>query len=168
MKMIPRCFLSLSLLVAAFVATGCGGSEKAKERAKAIQDAVKPGEIATSGAGFAMKAKLDGKEWVATRMMSPLDTGRILGMKGEESISLPFLRSGLTSGKTVKFGQDNAVDLMVNDDTGIWGGYSGEMTYTKVDETSAEGTFHFTATARESSKKIEVTDGTFRVLLTRQ
>jgi hypothetical protein len=38
------------------------------------------------------------------------------------------------------------------------------MTITKVDQNSAEGTFSFTATARETTKKVEVTEGTFRVL----
>jgi len=131
-------------------------------------DEVKAGELATSPAGFSLKAKVDGKEWVATRMMSPLDTGRILGLKGEESISLPFHRSHLVAGKTIKLSEDRAADLMLNDDVGIWGGRSGEITYTKVDAAAAEGTFSFVATARDTNKTVKVTEGTFRVLLTRQ
>jgi hypothetical protein len=160
-------FLSLAILTVAILQTCYGATEKekAEELAKTIQAVLKPGEIATSASGYAMKAKLNGKEWVATAMRSPFDTGRIIGSKGEESIGLPFSKSSLVAGRTIKFGENKAVDLMTNDDVGIWGGLSGEMTFTKVDQNSAEGTFFFTATARNTTKKVEVTEGTFRILL---
>lgn len=168
MSTIARCCLWVGTLILATFLTSIHAADK---NSKAIQDqertmaVLKNGEIATSANGFFMKAKIDGKDWAATKMMPPEATGRILGaINDNESISLPFSRSSLGVGKTRKFSENNAVDLFTDDDIGIWAGYSGEMTYTKVDDQSAEGTFHFTATSRNSSKKIEVTNGTFRIL----
>jgi hypothetical protein len=160
-------FLSFALLMVIGLPAGHSASDqaKAKDHQKTIQGVLKAGQIATSTNGYSMKAKLDGKEWVATAMMSPEATGRILGNKGDEFIGLPFHRSHLIAGKTVKFGEDQAVDLRTADAIAFWSGRTGEMTYTKVDENSAEGTFFFTATARETTKKIQVTEGKFRILL---
>ncbi|MBL9199275.1 MAG: hypothetical protein JNL39_02160 [Opitutaceae bacterium] len=126
---------------------------------------IRPGTIATSAAGFSLKAKLNGKAWSAASMMRPEAAGRIIGYKGEDYLGLPFHRSHLVVGKVIKFGDDQAVDLAVGDDDLFWAGRTGEMKYTKIDATSAEGTFFFTATARGTSKRIEVTEGTFRILL---
>ncbi len=45
----------------------------------------------------------------------------------------------------------------------MWGGRTGEMEITKVKDDWAEGTFYFTATASGTNKKIEVTEGFFRI-----
>lgn len=134
---------------------------------KQTLEALKGGEIRTSPEGFHMEAKLNGKEWVAKTMMSTEATGRVLGRRGKESISLPF-RQDASPGKKVKFGAGMVVDLMDIDGVGLWSGESGEMTYTKVDDTAMEGTFSFTANAYDDSKKLVVTEGTFRVLLGKQ
>ena len=43
------------------------------------------------------------------------------------------------------------------------------MVITKVDDTSAEGTFNFTASSDDSTKKIlEVTDGSFRIIFSKK
>lgn len=131
----------------------------------AAANAIRPGTIATSATGFSMKAKLNGKAWSATSMIRPEAAGRILGYKGEDYLGLPFHRSHLAVGKVIKFGHDQAVDLSVGDDDLLWAGRTGEMKYTKIDATSAEGVFFFTATARGTTKTIEVTEGTFRILL---
>ncbi len=101
--------------------------------------------------------------------MAPQDAvGRIVGYGNGEYIGLPYDRRYLVVGKTVKFGDDEAVDLSTNDAIGMWGGRQGEMRITKVDETSAEGSFHFTATASGTTSTVQVTDGSFRILLGRK
>jgi hypothetical protein len=85
----------------------------------------------------------------------------------DEYIGLPYDRRYLVVGKTIKFGDHQAVDLVTSDDVGIWGGTKGEMQITKVDETSAEGTFFFTASASSTTKTVEVTEGSFRILLSK-
>jgi hypothetical protein len=162
--------ISISLFIVAALLSSCGKSDqdKAVEQAKQIQSALKeirPGTIATSADGYAMKAKLNGKNWVATSMMPPDEAGRIVGYLNDEYIGLPYDRRYLVVGKTIKFGDSQAVDLATNDEVGLWGGRKGEMQITKVDETAAEGTFFFTASASQTSKTVEVTDGSFRILL---
>jgi hypothetical protein len=162
--------ISVSVLMVAALLSACGKSEQgtALEQAKQVQGAIKdimPGTIATSATGYAMKAKLNGKDWVAASMMPQEAAGRIIGYKNGEYIGLPYDRRYLVEGKKIKFGENQAVDLATNDDVGIWGGRKGEMQITKVDETSAEGTFFFTASASSTTKTVEVTDGSFRILL---
>lgn len=127
--------------------------------------AIRPGTIATSTTGFSMTAKLNGKAWIAASMYAPEGPGRIIGYKGEDYLGLPFHRSHLVAGKVIKFGDDQAVDLSIGDDDLTWAGRVGEMKYTSVDAKSAEGVFFFTATARGTSKTLEVTEGKFRILL---
>lgn len=162
--------ISISLLVVAALLSSCGKSDQAQavDEARQVQAALKelmPGTIATSASGYAMKAKLNGKDWVAASMMPQEAAGRIIGYKNSEYIGLPYDRRYLVVGKTIKFGENQAVDLATHDDVGIWGGRKGEMQITQVDEKSAEGTFFFTATASGTTKTVEVTEGTFRILL---
>jgi hypothetical protein len=162
--------ISIAALVVAVMLSSCGNSDQAKavEQAKQVQSGLKelmPGTIATSPGGYAMKARLNGKDWVAVSMMPQEASGRIVGYRNGEYIGLPYDRRYLVVGKTIKFGDNQAVDLATNDDVGIWGGRKGEMQITKVDDTSAEGTFFFTASSSRTTKTVEVTDGSFRILL---
>ena len=162
--------LSLSLLVAAAMLPACGKSDQAKaiDEAKQVQSALQqmtPGAVATTADGFSMKAKLDGKDWVATSMMPQDLSSRIVGYRNGEYIGLPYDRRYLVVGNIVKFGENNAVDLSTKDDAGFWGGRQGQMQITRVDENAAEGTFYFTASSSGTSRRIEVTDGTFRIVL---
>ena len=126
---------------------------------------MKPGGIATSDDGWIMKAKLNGKPWSANSMISPEVAGRIFGENNGESISLPYDRRGLVVGKKTTFSQNNAVDLMTNDEVALWGGYAGEMEITKVDGEWAEGKFFVTGSSDSPAKQMEVTDGFFRISL---
>ena len=162
--------MSLPAFAIAVLLSACGNSDQAKAlaEAKQVQAALKelrPGTIATSAGGYEMKAKLKGKDWVAVSMMPQEAAGRIIGYKGGEYIGLPYDRRYLVVGKTIKFGDNQAVDLATDDDVGLWGGRKGEMQITKVDATSAEGSFYFTASTSNSAKTLEVTEGTFRILL---
>jgi hypothetical protein len=105
---------------------GADAKAKAEEEAKAIHAMLEPGQIATSADGFVLKAKIDGKEWIATAMRSPERTGRIIGYNGDESISLPYHRTYLTAGKTIKFGENRGVDLFLKDEVGSGAVYQGQ------------------------------------------
>ena len=126
-----------------------------------------PGTVATIATGYTMRAKLDGKSWVAGAMMPPDYAGRIAGDHGKESISLPYSKDvrSLQVGNKRVFGEDNAVDLFTDEEeaSGIWGGRKGEMEITKVTDQWVEGKFFFTATSTRSTQKREVTEGFFRI-----
>jgi hypothetical protein len=156
------------LFILMFLLISCkGNSQKdAEKTAGDIQSMVKehtPGTVATSESGYYMKATINGKEWTASEMMPPERPSRIIGYNNKESISLPYDRRDMVVGNKTNF-KNSAVDLMLNDDVGIWGGHSGEMEITKVDDKSAEGKFYFTADGLQSDKKMEVTNGVFRIL----
>ncbi|CAN5569771.1 hypothetical protein BH10BAC3_BH10BAC3_16660 [soil metagenome] len=150
-----------------FFANCNSNQSTAEEQAKQIQQTVNensPGSVPVSADGFYMKAKKDGKDWVATSMdeMSE-DAYRIIGNYNGEYISLPYHRNDIEVGNKTNF-DHSAVDLKLNDEEGIWSGLKGQMIITKVDENSAEGTFYFTASNSSNTKAIEFTDGTFRIL----
>lgn len=161
--------LSFSFIISVLL-SACGGSDQSKavDQAKQVQEAVKentPGSIPTTADGYTMKAKINGKEWVADAMMPPEASGRIIGYYNGESIGLPYDRRDMRVGKKITFGENQAVDLMTNDDVGIWGGRKGQMEITKADENMAEGNFYFTGSTSRSDKTIEVSDGYFRIRL---
>jgi hypothetical protein len=163
--------LTLStVLIIVVTLTSCGNSaqNKALEDAKKVQSAIKemvPGTIPTKEGGWTFRAKINGKEWEANSIMPPDAAGRIIGYYNGESIGLPYDRRYFETGRKITFGESNAVDLMTNDDIGIWGGRTGEMEITKVDEKWAEGKFFFTGSTSRSDKTVAVTDGFFRISL---
>ena len=128
---------------------------KAEEQAKLIQQTVNensPGKVPTSSSGFYMKAKMDGKEWVAASMdIMDEEASKIIGNYNGEFMSLPYYRNSIEVGHIINFNH-SAVDLKRNDEVGLWGGHKGQMVITKVDETSAEGTFNFTASSDDGTK----------------
>ena len=159
---------AMLVLVMATMLYSCGGSQsKAEEMAKQIQQTINknsPGSVPVSAGGFYMKAKKDGKDWVATSMDEMgEDSYRIIGNYNGEYISLPYHRNDIEVGNETNF-DHSAVDLKLNDEEGLWAGLKGQMIITKVDENSAEGTFYFTASNNSNTKTIEFTDGSFRIL----
>jgi hypothetical protein len=140
-------------------------AEKVMQDIQATVKANSPGTIATSENGYYMKAKIDGKEWIASAMfpVDNSDSRRIQGENNGEMIGFYCWMRGLEPGKKIAFAEDNAVDLYTNDDVGIWGGRKGEMTITKIDDQVVEGQFHFTASTSRSVKTLEVTEGVFRM-----
>ena len=166
-KVIDRITI-LSALTLVICSCGNSNQDSAAKQAQSIQTAVKentPGSVPVSDGGYTMRAKINGKEWVATSMMPPEAAGRIIGYYNGEYIGLPYDKQSIAEGKKEIFSEDNAVDLALNDDIGIWGGRKGEMQITKVTDTYAEGNFFFTASSTRSDKTIEVTDGWFRIML---
>jgi hypothetical protein len=157
---------TILILLMAVILSSCGNSDQSKavDQAKDIQSAIKPGTVATTADGYMMKAKIDGKEWVATSMMPPDAAGRIVGYYDNQYMGFPYSKSDMTAGKKIMFGEDNAVDLSLNNGC-LWKDIKGEMEITKADDNSAEGKFSFTTTCSSSGKTVEVTDGLFRILL---
>ena len=159
-----------SLLILSIVAllSSCGNSDKNKAVNEVKQDmpSVKekqPGKIATKEDGWSMKAKINGKDIIATSMMPPDETEQIIGFySGDKYIGLPFNRQNMIMGKKMSFSDQNA-DLTTNDDVKVWYGGKGEMEITKVFDKWVEGKFYFTAYSYDNKKTIEVTDGFFRI-----
>ncbi len=71
--------LSFSLIIA-ILFSSCGNSQSgAVEKAKQVQSAIqenRPGTVPTQQNGWTMKAKINGKNWVAASMMPPEAAGR--------------------------------------------------------------------------------------------
>jgi hypothetical protein len=157
----------LSLAVGLTLFSCNSAQNDAGKQAQEIQAAVKkatPGSIPTSADGYSMKAKINGKDWIAEDMIIYEKAGRIIGENNGESISLPYERRYLTPGEKIKF-KNHAADIFMNDEVGIWGGTDGELEIVKMDKGSAEGKFFITATANETDKTLKITEGTFRILL---
>lgn len=155
------------LLIAAIVYSCSSRSQSAApEKSKEIQAASKPGTVAVSTAGYTMQAKIDGKEWIATSMVPPEVAGRIIGYYKEEYIGLPYSKSNLVKGKIILLGEDEAADLFIKNGC-LFKNVRGKIEITKADENSAEGKFYFTTVCSNTNKTFSVTDGFFRILLTK-
>jgi hypothetical protein len=158
-----------SIFIITATLSSCGNSggnntvSDAKELASAIKQ-MQPGGIPTTAGGWTMTAKFDGKDWSANSLMPPEAAGRIIGDNGGVSISLPYDRREMKVGYKNKISRNNAVDIFTKDDTGIWGGYAGEMEITKVEGDWVEGKFFVTGSS-DTEKKLEITDGFFRISL---
>jgi hypothetical protein len=166
MKKVPLAAIILILVVTGF-SCNSQSTTAAQKKAGDIQKMVKansPGYMATN-ADYYMRAKIDGKDWVADELMASDKAGRIVGKINGESISLPFELRYAKNGEKTNF-KTHAVDIFMNDDVKIWGGDQGQMIFTKVGNNYAEGKFYVTATANDSGKKLTITEGSFRIPLT--
>ena len=156
--------LSIALLL--FISS-CNSQQDARTLAIAEKNAIetlKPGTIAATTGGWTMTAKIDGRDWKATSLMSPEAAGRYIGYYKDEYIGLPrFEQKYAQLGKKIIFKEGNAVDLSVSGDDNFYGGYSGEMEITKLNGDWLEAKFHFTATSHGSDRTIRVTDGFYRI-----
>jgi hypothetical protein len=160
----------LSSLSVLFILAACNSQQsegkKLAEQIQAVQATVRPGTVPTAEGSWTMTAKINGKDWAATSMYPPEVSSRIVGYYKTESIGLPYDHRDMYVGKKIKFRENNAADLALDDDIGMYGGRTGEMEITKVDGNWAEGKFYFTAnTVQNSSKTVEVTGGFFRISL---
>lgn len=155
-----------------FIFFSCGGSaqDEAKDLAEQIKETTKknsPGTVATSESKYYMKAKINGKQWVASHMMPDEDANssyiRIHGENGGDYMNFQLWKRGVELGKKFPFDDDHAANLSLEEDSGFWGGTSGELEITKLDGKWMEGKFSFKATSSGSTKTIDVTEGFFRV-----
>jgi uncharacterized SAM-binding protein YcdF (DUF218 family) len=83
----------LDFLVLFFFLAACNSVQnEAQNQAELIQQTMEentPGAIATSENAYFMKAKIDGKEWVASRMVPDNDaksSSKMVGKKKEKTI----------------------------------------------------------------------------------
>jgi hypothetical protein len=170
MKQVSFVFCTVLLLIGV---VGCSNAQSdAKKQAELIKETIKnnsPGTIATSAKGYYMNAKIDGKDWVASHMMPDENTNsgyiRLFGERGADNISFQLWKRGLAVGKKIDFSENHAADLNLKDNPAFFGGRTGYVEITKMDEQWLEGTFQFTATSSSTDKKIQVTNGRFRVAL---
>jgi len=153
-----------------FLAACNSVQNEAQNQADLIQQTMEentPGAIATSENGYFMKAKIDGKEWVASRMVPDNDakssSKMVRGEKGEDNINFTLWKQGIVVGKIKSFSETSPAGIFIGDNPDLLTGKTGEVEITRLDEEWLEGRFHFTATSPRSDKKIEVTEGSFRV-----
>lgn len=162
-----------SIIILIIINSSCKSKAQsdAVQQAEDIQKMVKantPGTEPTTADGYLMTAKIDGKEWSATAMYPPDRAGQVYGENNGESISLPyydrknFLQMKIDKKKLGDGG--SAVDMRLNDKIALYSAVKGEMEVTKVTDNMAEGKYYFTAQGFQSDKRVEVTDGFFRIL----
>jgi hypothetical protein len=165
---------SCSAIAVAFslASISCGSSahDDAKQFADQIKETTKknsPGTVATGEGNYYMKAKINGKQWIASYMMPDEDTNssyiRIHGEDGGDYMNFQVWKRGVELGKKFLFAEDYAANLSLEDDPAFWVGKSGHLEITKLDEKWMEGKFSYKATSSSSTKVIEVTEGFFRV-----
>jgi hypothetical protein len=155
---------TLSILITITLISSCGNSNQSKavEKAKDIQAVVKPGAIAASPNGYTMNAKINGSYWVASSIVPPDAAGRIVGYYENDYIGLPYSKTDMVVEKKITIGEDNAVDLSLNDGC-LYTNLKGEIEITKADDNAAEGKFFFTTVCSSKNKTVEVKDGFFRI-----
>ena len=159
------------IITTIFILTSCNGQQsgakKQTEKNKPASKENRPGSMPTSESTWMLKAKIDGKEWIADAMMPPNIAGRIIGYYNKEYIGLPYNKQYLRAGRKISLGEDEAADIFFTG-VGLATTKKGEMEITKVDGKWAEGKFFVIGTINGSGKSIEITDGFFRISLDAQ
>jgi len=158
----------IALVIATMVITSCNGQSGAvkdqQSAYKVLADMKKKGAIAASDNGYTMTCLIDGKPWKANVLYPTAMTGRIFGENGESHISLDDPDT-YEEGKKIDIATHAAEFNPPNAGNELWGGHSGEVEITKVGNGWVEGKFHFTAAVMNTNKKMEITNGFFRVAL---
>ena len=165
-----RAFLLLFTLI---ILSACNSTKsEAEQQSELIQKTMKentPGTLATSESGYYMKAKFNGEYWSASHMRP--DDNEQSGYKtihaenGIENITFQLWKRGVALGKKIPFKEERMATLTLDEEDGIYFGQTGEVEITKMDDKWMEGTFYFTGNTLSSGKKVEVTDGRFRIAL---
>ncbi len=127
-----------------------------------------PGAFSTTAVGWAMTAKINGKDCKAHSMMPPDIAEQIVGFyNGDKYIGLPYIKKYFVAGKKISLDNYNA-DLTTADDVQVWNGRKGEIVITKVNDNWVEGKFYFTGYSYDNKHTIEVTNGFFRIALAKK
>ena len=154
------------IITTIFILTSCNGQQsgakKQTEKNKPASKENRPGSMPTSESTWMLKAKIDGKEWIADAMMPPNIAGRIIGYYNKEYIGLPYNKQYLRAGRKISLGENEAADIFFTG-VGLATTKKGEMEITKVDGKWAEGKFYFTESINGTTKTIEVSEGFFRI-----
>jgi hypothetical protein len=162
-------FSFLSIVLSIFLLSCNSTQNDAAKQAEQIQKTVKentPGTVATSESGYYMKAKINGKDWVAKDMLpnNNEDTRPIFGEADGKKISFTIWMQHPKEGRKEIFKEGNVATLLGFEDVSACFATKGEAIVTKIDDHVIEGTFFMTGTSRESGKTVDVTDGFFRLL----
>lgn len=166
--------LAVGLLFAGYAQAQVTPRQQAQQQLDKIQTTMKanrPGTVATSATGYTMRAKVNGKSWVADAMLPPKDAARILGYHREEYIGLQlpystigggrYISKNLVVGKKTPLVQ-KTIDFLPLTATSEDGVLKGEMEITKVTSQWVEGKFFYTSIGNKTGSKRVVTDGFFR------
>ena len=160
-------FLSIALSI---ILLSCNSTQNdATKQAEQIQTAVKqntPGTVPTSESGYYMKAKINGKDWIAKDMLpnNNEDTRPIFGEADGKKIGFTIWMQHPKEGRKEIFAEGNVAELTGFEDVASCDAKKGEAIVTKIDDHVIEGTFFMTGTSHESGKTVDVTDGFFRLL----
>lgn len=73
----------------------------------------------------------------------------------------------MAAGKKILINEDNAADLSLEEGC-LYSNPNGEIEITKADESLAEGKFSFTTICTSTKEEVKVTDGFFRILLSKK
>ena len=167
---------TISILLLASMLYSCVNStqnktlDEAKQIAAGIQK-IDPDGIPTTTDGWTMTAKINGRDWTASSIMPLEATGRIIGDNNGAGLGFPYDRREMEVGHKEIFGQHNVVQIStINDgEKEYWDGVKGEMEITEVEADWIEGKFFVTGKMiSDSSRKVEITDGFFRISIAQE
>jgi len=160
---------SVAIFIAIIVIFSCGNNNKTLEEAKNVQSTIEQisTDTETIGNGYLMKAEINGKNWQSTSMLSAQTSGRISGDFEGQYIGLPYNDEYLVEGKKIVISEDEAADIYLKDGCSFLI-TNGEMKITKVGDGFAEGTFYFTTVCDITKKTLIVTDGFFRIQISKE
>jgi hypothetical protein len=160
----------ITLVFASLALTACNGQSSAindqKKVYQALDEMIARGMVATSEGGYTMTATVDGKPWKAQAMYPVSMNGSIHACYAESTIDLPYWNQyKYKAGQEVNFSNDGHGPMFAPPGPfDLYTVHTGQMKITKVWGDWLEGTFYFTAVLHDNpSKKIEVTNGFFRV-----
>ena len=159
---------SAATFIAIIILFSCNNKSKTLEEAKNVQSAIEQigNDMETMGNGDLIKAKINGKNWQGTSMISAQISGRISGEFEGQYIGLPYNDQYLVVGKKIVISEDEAADIYLKDGCS-YPITNGEMQFTKVGNDFAEGTFYFTTVCDVTKKTLNVTDGFFRIQISK-
>ena len=157
----------ITLVTAILFLTACNGQSSAindqKTINKALDQMVARGMVPTTADGYTMTATLDGKPWKAQAMYPVSMNGSIHACYAESTIDLPYWKQYKPGDKT-DFSKGHGPLFAPPGVFDLYTVHTGQLQITKVSGDWLEGTFYFTAVLQDNpSKKIEVTNGFFRV-----
>jgi hypothetical protein len=166
--------LMLQMMVATLLVPAAACQSKtykdAKELQKNIETMSTPPTVVTSLTGYYLKAKINGKQWVAKKMVPDNDGSgivEVIGFNGSDpSRDAIKFQVGLkdATGKKRTLSDTRIISYFdPRESEGMYIAVTGEIVTTNATDEWMEGTFHGTATDIASGKKVEITDGYYRL-----
>jgi hypothetical protein len=118
----------------------------------------------TSKDGLFLSASVNGKEWIASKMLLDNDDSHpvVQAYNEDNEVMLFYLNTRMSKGKAQDM-QSNGQYNDKEDALTMLTSTDGERTITNMNDKWIEGTFHFTAADEQKTKKVEITNGFFRI-----